>query len=280
METNNIFFIAEAGINHNGDLEIAKKLIDMASTAGCDAIKFQKRTPTICVPDSMKNVLRDTPWGTITYLEYKEKIEFNEAEYKLIAKHCKSRNIAWSASAWDLPSLIFLDEFDLPFNKIASALVTNLEFIEQVASRGKMTYASVGMSDYSDIDNLVRIFKKHRCPLTIMHTVSTYPAKESDLNLRMIQTLRSRYRLPVGYSGHEPSVSPSIVAASLGAVAIERHITLDRTMWGTDHSASLEFSGLNQLIGSIRKVPIVLGDGVKRKIIEEESIAKKMRYWL
>ena len=280
MQSNGIFFIAEAGINHNGDLEIAKKLIDMASSAGCDAIKFQKRTPEICVPDAMKGVLRETPWGTMTYLDYKERIEFHIEEYDEIAQHCASKGIEWSASAWDLPSLEFLDKYNLPFNKIASALSTNLEFVNEVASRGTLTYASVGMCDYSDIDNLVRIFSEHRCPLVLMHTISTYPAKDSDLNLRMIHTLQERYSLPIGYSGHEPSVSPSIVAASLGAVAIERHITLDRTMWGTDHSASLEPSGLNQLVGAVRKVPIVLGDGVKKDIMEESAMAKKMRYWL
>jgi N-acetylneuraminate synthase len=211
---------------------------------------------------------------------YKEKIEFQVEEYDAIALYCASKGIVWSASAWDLPSLIFLDQYRLPFNKIASALSTNLEFVSQVASRGVLTYASVGMCDYSDIDNLVRIFDKQQCPLVLMHTISTYPAKDSDLNLKMIGTLHDRYNLPVGYSGHEPSVSPSIVAASLGAVAIERHITLDRTMWGTDHSASLEPSGLNQLVGSIRKVPVVLGDGLKKNILEEEVMAKKMRYWL
>lgn len=280
MQTKGIFFIAEAGINHNGDLALAKKLIDMASAAGCDAIKFQKRTPEICVPEEMKNVLRETPWGVITYLEYKKKIEFQLQDYNSIAQYCASKNIAWSASAWDIPSLNFLDQFNLPFHKIASALSTNLEFVEEVALRGILTYASVGMCNYSDIDNLVSIFKRHKCPLVIMHTVSTYPAKDADLNLRMIETLQNRYGIPIGYSGHEPSVSPSIVAASLGAVAIERHITLDRTMWGTDHSASLESPGLNQLVGAIRKVPVVLGDGVKKIILEEELIAKKMRYWL
>jgi N-acetylneuraminate synthase len=280
MDSKEIFFIAEAGINHNGDIGIAKKLIDMAVSAGCDAIKFQKRTPSICVPEAMKAVIRDTPWGPMTYLEYKEKIEFQLDEYKEIHAYCGSKGIAWSASAWDIPSLVFLDQFNLPFHKIASALSTNLEFVEAVASRGIITYASVGMCDYLDIDALVKIFINHKCPLVLMHTVSTYPAKDSDLNLRMILTLQTRYGIPVGYSGHEPSVSPSIVAASLGAVAVERHITLDRTMWGTDHSASLEPAGLNQLVGSIRKVPVVLGDGVKKEIAEEKEIAKKMRYWL
>ena len=280
MRNEEIFFIAEAGINHNGSLQLALDLIDIASSAGCDAVKFQKRTPSICVPEKMKGVLRETPWGLITYLEYKEKIEFGKAEYDEIARHCKSKNIAWSASAWDIPSLEFLDDFNLPFHKIASALATHLEFVTSVADRGIPTYASVGMCDYSDIDALVSIFDKKDCPLTLMHTVSTYPASDSDLNLKMIETLKSRYGVPVGYSGHETSVSPSVVAGTLGAVAIERHITLDRSMWGTDHAASLESAGLAQLVGALRKIPNVLGDGVKKVIKEEIEIAAKMRYWI
>lgn len=279
MSNSRIFFIAEAGINHNGSLDLALKLIDLAVNAGCDAVKFQKRTPSICVPEQMKNVMRETPWGNITYLEYKERIEFDYEEYSKIASYAKEKGISWSASAWDVPSLEFLDQFKLPFHKVASALATHIEFLEQVASRQVQTYASVGMCNYEDIDSLVNIFKKFDCPLILMHTVSTYPALDSDLNLRMINTLKERYGLEVGYSGHETSVSPSIVAASLGAVAIERHITLDRAMWGTDHAASLEGSGLNQLVGAIRKVPIVIGTGVKQEIPAEKEIASKMRYW-
>ena len=279
MSNSEIFFIAEVGINHNGSLDLAYQLIDMAVAAGCDAVKFQKRTPSICVPDSMKNVLRETPWGNITYLDYKERIEFGYEEFSSIANYCKEKNIVWSASAWDIPSLEFLDQFNLPFQKVASALATHIDFLEQVAKRGIPTYASIGMCSYHDIDSLVDIFRKYSCPLTLMHTVSTYPALDSDLNLRMIQTLKERYGVHVGYSGHETSVSPSIVAGALGAVAIERHITLDRAMWGTDHSASLESSGLNQLVGALRKIPVVLGNGVKHEIAAEKSIALKMRYW-
>ena len=279
MSNNDLFFIAEAGINHNGSLQLAFDLIDMAVTAGCDAVKFQKRTPEICVPRAMKSVMRETPWGTIPYLKYKELIEFGQKEYSAISNYCLDRKILWSASAWDIPSLEFLDQFDLPFHKVASALATHTVFLEEVARRGVHTYASVGMCSFEQIDSLVAIFAKHKCPLTLMHTVSTYPALDSDLNLRMIETLGARYGLPIGYSGHETSVSPSIVAAALGAVAIERHITLDRAMWGTDHSASLEAPGLTQLIGALRKVPVVLGDGVKKEIEEEKKIASKMRYW-
>ena len=275
----NIFVIAEAGINHNGELDLAYKLIDMAVAAGCDAVKFQKKTPEICVPDSMKSVIRDTPWGTMTYLEYKNRLEFGLDEYRSINNYCLEKNIAWSASAWDIESLSFLDIFDLPFNKVASALATNQNFLYEVARRKKKTYVSVGMCTFEDIDVIVNIFKTFECPLILMHTISTYPAKEIDLNLKMIETLRTRYRLPVGYSGHESSVSPSIIAGSIGAVAIERHITLDRSMWGTDHSASLEASGLIQLVGALRKIPIVLGDGIKKEIEGEKEMASKLRYW-
>ena len=279
MSSEDIFIIAEAGINHNGDVDLAKKLIDMAIMAGCDAVKFQKRTPEICVPEKMKSVLRETPWGVMTYLDYKKKIEFGQIEFDIIANYCDKKNFPWSASAWDIESLKFLDKYNLTFNKVASALATHKVFLEEVAKRQILTYVSVGMCEYSDIDNVVNIFNKFNCPLVLMHTVSTYPARDEDLNLRMVNTLAEKYNLPVGYSGHESSVSPSIVAAALGAVAIERHITLDRAMWGTDHGASLEPNGLNQLVGSIRKIPIVLGDGVKKRIEAEIEVAKKMRYW-
>ncbi len=274
-----VFVIAEAGINHNGDLSKAKELILMAKNSGCDAVKFQKRNPDVCVPENMKQTLRETPWGQMTYLDYKKKIEFGRSEFDAIHEYCLSLGILWSCSAWDIESLAFLSKYDLPFNKIASALATNLEFVAEVASQGRKTYASVGMCSWEDIDNLVSIFEKFKCPLTLMHTISVYPADESTLNLRMIETLSKRYGLPVGYSGHEPSVSPTVTAVALGAVAVERHITLDRSMWGTDHSASLEDTGLRQLIGAVRKVSAVLGDGVKRTVPGESEVAAKLRYW-
>ncbi len=275
-----IFVIAEAGINHNGELDLAMKLIDTAHRAGCNAVKFQKRNPDICVPEAMKGKMRETPWGVMTYLDYKKKIEFGEREYDQIDIYCKELGILWSASAWDIDSLNFLNKYNLPFNKIASAMSTNLEFVSAVASQGKLAYASVGMCSWEDIDQLVKIFKDSNSELILMHTVSNYPAKNQDLNLKMIETLSKRYGVPVGYSGHEASISPSIVAAALGAVAIERHITINRSMWGTDHSASLEYAGINQLVGAIRKVPVVLGDGVKAVIPGEAEIAEKMRYWV
>lgn len=275
-----VYIIAEAGINHNGSLEIAKKLMDVAVSAGCDAIKFQKRTPSICVPAHMQNSIRSTPWGEITYLEYKEKIEFGETEYDEIDKYARELDISWSASAWDIPSLEFLDKYDLPFHKVASALTTNLELLKEVADRNKLTYVSTGMCSWADIDTAVDIFRAARCPLVLMHTISNYPAEESTLNLKMIETLSKRYpNIPIGYSGHESSISPSIAAVTLGAKALERHITLDRSMWGTDHAASLEPAGLQQLVGAVRKVPKCLGDGIRVKVAGEEEVAKKLRYW-
>lgn len=274
-----IYFIAEAGINHNGDLSTALKLIDVAVDAGCDAIKFQKRTPEICVPTSMRDVIRETPWGQMTYFDYKKKTEFGRKEFDSIHEYAKDKRIEWSASAWDIPSLEFLDRYDLPFHKIASALSTNKNFVLEVAKRQKLTYASIGMCNYEEIDYVVKTFEHTRTPLVLMHTISTYPANESDLNLRMIETLKRRYNLPIGYSGHESSLSPSIVAGVLGAVAIERHITLDRSMWGTDHAASLEPSGLKNLVGSLRKIDVVVGDGIKKKIPGEIQVASKLRYW-
>lgn len=276
---NEIFFIAEIGINHNGDLELAKKLIDVALKAGCDAVKFQKREPDICVPEAMKEVIRETPWGTMTYLDYKKKIEFGESEYDEIDRYCKENKILWSASAWDIPSLNFLSKYDLKFHKIASALATHEEFLTEVAKTQIQTILSTGMCSWSQIDRAVEIFSDSKNPLILLHTISNYPADENQLNLKMIETLGSRYGLPVGYSGHEPSVSPSIVAASIGACVIERHITLDRSMWGTDHAASLEPTGLNQLVGSIKKIPSLLGDGIRNPVPGEAEIAKKMRYW-
>lgn len=276
-----VYVIAEAGINHNGKLEIAKKLMEMASDAGCNAVKFQKRTPEICVPKEMQPVIRQTPWGEMTYLDYKRKIEFGKPEFDFINEYARDLGIDWSASAWDVPSLLFLDQYDVAFHKVASALTTNLEFLREVALRKKKTFLSTGMCSWEDIDTAVRIFRSEKCPLVLMHTVSIYPADESMLNLRLIRTLSERYPdIPVGYSGHESSVSPSVVAVALGATAIERHITLDRAMWGTDHAASLEPAGLNQLVGSIRKIPNILGDGQRKIVAGENEVAKKLRYWI
>ena len=271
--------IGEIGINHNGDIELAKKLVKLASENGCNFVKFQKRNPDICVPDHKKNELKDTPWGVITYLDYKKKIEFGYEDFFIIDQYCRELEIQWSASAWDLESQDFISQFNVVFNKIASAMNTNLTFVEKVAKEGKLTFLSTGMSTMSDISKCVAIFKKLECPLILMHTVSTYPAHDSDLNLAVIDTLRKEFSIPVGYSGHESSVTPSLVAASLGAVVIERHITLDRTMWGTDQAASLESNGLKLLSAALERIPVIIGDSEKKFIDSEQKAARNLRYW-
>jgi N-acetylneuraminate synthase len=273
-----VFFIAEIGINHNGDLEIAKQLINQAKAAGCDAVKFQKRTIGIVYTSEMLDQQRESPWGT-TQREQKEGLEFGEEEYAAIYEYCQHVGIEWFASAWDIPSIKFLRKYNCPYNKIASAMVTHIPFVTELASEGKPTFLSTGMCNFEDIDKAVEILRKKGCPIILMHTVSTYPAAEKDLNLSVMHTLRERYSLPVGYSGHEPSVSPSLMAAAMGAVAIERHITLDRAMYGSDQAASLELPGLVSLLGSIRKVSTCVGHNVKQITPAEEGIAMKLRYW-
>jgi len=271
--------VAEIGINHNGDLNLAKRIIDIALASGCDYVKFQKRNPDICVPESMKNSLRETPWGLITYLEYKKKIEFGYNDFLEIDKYCRSVGIDWSASAWDFDSQNFLNKFNIPFNKVASAMNTNLNFVKRVAEEGKVTFLSTGMASLKDISKCVEIFNGYSCPLVLLHTVSTYPAKDEDLNLAVINTLKTNFNLPVGYSGHESSVSPSIAAAALGAVVIERHVTLNRTMWGTDQAASLEADGLAQLARVLKRIPKILGNAEKKFMDVEKKSASSLRYW-
>ena len=269
---------AEIGINHNGDLGIAKKLIDMANEAGCDAVKFQKRTIEIVYPPDVLATPRQSPWGTTTR-EQKEGLEFGKKEYDEIDAYCKQVGMPWFASAWDIPSQEFLLPYNLPYNKIASAMATHLQFVEAVAAEKKPTFLSVGMCTYEDVDRAVAILRKHDCPFVLMHTVSTYPSREEDLNLRCMGELRKRYGVPVGYSGHEASVSPSVIAAALGAVIVERHITLDRAMYGSDQAASLERVGLESMVAQIRKIPTVLGNGIKQVLDAEVGVAKKLRYW-
>jgi N-acetylneuraminate synthase len=270
--------IAEVGINHNGDMHLAKRLIDVAVDAGCDAVKFQKRTVDLVYPEEVLNAFRESPWGS-TQRAQKEGLEFTLEQYEEIDAYCRERAIAWSASAWDIPSLDFVDEFNPPFHKVASAMLTNRTFVEAVAERGRLTLISTGMSTMEDVDTAVDCFTSKGTPIVLLHTVSTYPAPEKDLNLRLIQTLVERYRVPVGYSGHESSVSPSVVAAALGAVLIERHITIDRTMYGSDQAASLEENGLRQLVSVLRKVPGMLGSGEKSWAPGEQEVARKLRYW-
>jgi len=272
--------IAEIGINHNGDISMAKKLISMAKNCGCDYVKFQKRNPDICVPENQKKQMRETPWGYISYLDYKKKIEFSKDDYKIIDDFCKEQNIEWFASAWDLDSLKFIEQFNVSTHKIASALVTNLELVKEVAKCKKYTFISTGMCELEDIDKAVDIFKKANCEFELMHSVSTYPADEKDLNLSLINFYKKRYNCNVGYSGHEAGISPSVIAAALGASSIERHITLSRSLFGTDQSASVERRGLIELVTVIRKIPIVLGVPQKKMLDAEKPIAKKMRYWV
>ena len=271
--------IAEIGINHNGSLSLAKKLIDLAKKYNFDYVKFQKRNPDKVVPEHQKKIIRDTPWGMMSYLNYKKKIEFETKEYNEINKYCKKRKIKWFASAWDIESQKFLKQYNSKVNKIASAMITNLKFLEHVANERKKTFISTGMTSEKDISNAVKIFKRKKCPFVLMHCVSTYPCPESELNLKVIQTLKKKFKCDVGYSGHESTVSPSILAWYLGATVIERHITLDRSLWGTDQSASLSEDGIRNLTNIIKKSPLMLGDGKKNFSRKEKEISKKFRYW-
>ena len=273
------FLIGEIGINHNGSLKLAKKLIELASESGFDAVKFQKREPDISTPENQKYKLRQTPWGEITYLDYKKKIEFGHKEFKEINKFCKKKKIIWFASAWDTVSQKFIRKYNLKFNKIASAMLTNLNLIEKVAEEKKLTFISTGMSTLKDIEKAIKIFKKKKCKYVLMHCVSTYPCPIENLNLKMILTLKKRFKCEVGYSGHESSVSPSIIAYMLGARYIERHITLDRSMWGTNQAASLSESGMKNLSNILNKSALVIGDGIKRLPKQEKEMLKKFKYW-
>ncbi|MEV6156331.1 N-acetylneuraminate synthase family protein [Nonomuraea sp. NPDC052129] len=270
-----VYVIGEIGINHNGDLDLARRLIDVAADAGCQAVKFQKRTPAICVPEAQKGQIRQTPWGEMTYLEYKERTEFGYDEYRQIAKYCDERGLHWFASPWDVPSIDFLEEMDVVAHKIASASVADHELLRALAATGKPLMLSTGMSTLSEIDQAVEILGTDK--LIMMHATSTYPLPPEEANLRTITTLKERYGVPVGYSGHERGLQISLAAVTLGAVCVERHITLDRTMWGSDHAASLEPSGLEHLVRDIRIIEQAMGDGVKRVFPGEEAPKARLR---
>jgi N-acetylneuraminate synthase len=270
------YIIAEIGINHNGNLDVAKKLIDIAAVAGCDAVKFQKRNPDVCVPEHQKNVMRDTPWGTMTYLEYKYKVEFGKTEYNEIDSYCKEKGIAWSASPWDLDSLNFLNQYDIPFIKIPSAMLTNHELLKSARDTGKKIILSVGMSTEEEIDDAVEILKGSK-DFAILHCNSTYPAPIEELNLSAIKTLQEKYNCEVGYSGHEFRLGTTVAAVYLGASIIERHITLDRTMWGTDHMSSVEPQGLIKLVKGIRELEQAYGDGTIKITESQKPIRSKLR---
>jgi len=271
-----IFIIAEIGINHNGDMSICKELIDVAAEAGCDAVKFQKRDLDQVYTQDFLNSHRESPWGT-TQREQKAGLEFEEEQYREIDQYCKVKGVAWFASAWDINSQQFLRQFDCKYNKVASAMIVHEDLLKMIAEEGKHTFISTGMTKYEDIQKAVDIFKVANCPFELMHTVSTYPMKDEDANLNMIKTLREKFQCDVGYSGHEVGLAVSYAAAALDITSLERHITLDRAMYGSDQSASVEPLGLRQLVGAVRKIEQAMGDGEKRIIDAEVPIAQKLR---
>jgi len=274
-----VFVIAEIGINHNGDMSICKELIDVAVEAGCDAVKFQKRTIDKVYTQEFLDSYRESPWG-LTQRDQKLGLEFGKNEYTEIDFYCKEKNIEWFASAWDLDSQEFLQQFDCNYNKIASAMIVYEDLLKMVAKEGKHTFISTGMTTYDDIQKAVDIFRDEGCSFELMHTVSTYPMKDEHANLNMIKTLRERYQCDVGYSGHEVGLAVSYAAVALNISSLERHITLDRSMYGSDQSASVEPSGFRQLVGAVRKIERAMGDGVKKTIEEERSVAANLRQHL
>jgi len=271
-----IFIIAEIGINHNGDVEIAKKMIDVAKVAGADAVKFQKRTIDLVYSKELLDSPRESPWGT-TQREQKEGLEFGFYEFQEIDSYCRGKGIEWFASAWDPESQKFLQQFELKYNKVASAMIVYEDLLHMIAEEGKHTFISTGMSTFKQIDRAVEIFRAVDCPFELMHCVSTYPMDDEDANLNCIKTLRKRYNCDVGYSGHEVGLAVSYAAAALGITSLERHITLSRAMYGSDQAASVEPVGLMQLIGAVRKIERSLGDGLLGVSEKEVPIAKKLR---
>ena len=274
-----IFIVAEIGINHNGSMSICKELIDVAVDSGCDAVKFQKRDVNEVYTQEFLDSHRESPWG-VTQREQKMGLEFDADEYQEIESYCKKKNIEWFASAWDVNSQKFLRQFNSKYNKVASAMIVHTELLKEIASEGKHTFISTGMTTYNDIDKAVDVFKKANCSFELMHTVSTYPMKDEDANLNMINTLRDRYQCDVGYSGHEVGLAVSYAAAALNITSLERHITLDRAMYGSDQSASVEQGAFQNLVGAVRKIELAMGDGIKKTIEAEAAIAKNLRQHL
>ena len=270
------FIIAEIGINHNGDINIAKDLIKLAKDAECDAVKFQKRTIDIVYSKEFLDNPRESPWGH-TQRAQKEGLEFGLKEYQEIDRYCKELVIEWFASAWDIESQKFLRQFNCKYNKVASAMLVYDELLKEIASEKKYTFISTGMSTIEQIDHAVAIFRKYECPFELMHCVSTYPMDDEDANLNRIKTLRDHYHCNVGYSGHEVGLAVSYAAAALGITSLERHITLDRAMYGSDQAASLEPVGLRSLVGAVRKIKKAMGDGIIRVLDKEVPISKKLR---
>jgi len=274
-----IFIIAEIGINHNGSMSICKELIDLAVECGSDAVKFQKRDIDKVYTQDFLNSPRESSWGS-TQREQKSGLEFSLENYREIDQYCKKRDIEWYASAWDLNSQHFLQQFNCKYNKVASAMIVYEDLLRMIAKERKHTFISTGMTTYGDIQKAVNIFREEKCSFELMHTVSTYPMKDEDANLNMISTLRDKYQCEVGYSGHETGVAISSASAALGITSLERHITLDRSMYGSDQSASLELAGFRQLVSSVRKIEKAMGDGIKRVIKDEIPIAKNLRQHL
>ena len=274
-----IFIVAEIGINHNGDMSICKELIDIANESGCNAVKLQKRDINKVYTQEFLDSPRESPWG-VTQREQKSGLEFGIDEYKEIDQYCKEKGIEWFASAWDLNSQNFLQQFDCKYNKVASAMIVYEDLLRMIAQEGKHTFISTGMTTYDDIQKAVDIFRVADCPFELMHTVSTYPMKVENANLNMINTLRDKYQCNVGYSGHEVGLAISYAAATLNITSLERHITLDRAMYGSDQSASVEPQGFRQLVSSVRVIEEAMGDGVKYFIEEEEPIATNLRQHL
>ena len=270
------FIIAEIGINHNGSVELAKKMISGAVAAGADCVKFQKRTPEICTPKDQWHLQRDTPWGRMTYIDYRKKVEFGINEYDEINEFCMKSNIMWTASVWDNESVDFMEEFKLPFYKLPSASLTDIDLIKRVKQTGKPLMISTGMSSTEEIDNGINAFGKDN--LLIAHATSTYPCKIEELNLKVIDSYKNKYEnIPIGYSGHEVGLAPTLAAVTIGASFIERHITLDRAMWGTDQAASVEIGGFIRLVNNIRDIEASLGDGQKKVYDSELPIRNKLR---
>ena len=270
------YIIAEIGINHNGDIDKAKQLIDIAKKSGCDAVKFQKRNPDVCVPEKQKTIMRETPWGYISYLEYKYKVEFGKNEYDIINQYCEKIGIHWFASPWDIDSVNFLSQYDIPALKVPSASLNDIELITAMKDTGIPIIISTGMSTQKEVDEAITIFSG--AELAVLHCVSTYPTPASELNLNVIKTFQSKYpNIIIGYSGHETGLSTTYAAVALGAKIIERHITLDRSMWGTDHSASIEPHGLKTLVSNIRDIESAMGDGIKVVTPGEIPIREKLR---
>ena len=271
-----IIITAEIGINHNGDMSICKQLIDVAAESGADCVKFQKRDVNEVYTQEYLSSSRESPWGT-TQRQQKEGLEFSEVQYNEIEEYCKIKGIDWYASAWDINSQKFLRQFNSKYNKVASAMIVHHELLKEIASEGKHTFISTGMTTYEDIQSAIDIFNEYKCSFELMHTVSTYPMKEEDANLNMINTLRDKFKCNVGYSGHEVGLAISYAAAALGISSLERHITLDRSMYGSDQSASVEPSGFKQLVGAVRKIELAMGDGIKRVYEAEKPIAENLR---